>query len=90
MNSQQLGKFNLKEEIVRSHPEDVARAFADMEFVAVHTDLDFVGNMHYRGISSKFKEIEKGYVMPEYKVEILWHQLEGGKTVYSHVEVTKI
>lgn len=86
MNSQQLGNFILKEDLIRNHPGDVAKAFRDMEFVAVHTEMDFIGNIHYRGISSKFRAIPKGMMMPEYSVEII-KESDGGEPEYAYVIV---
>ena len=89
MNSQQLGKFFLSEELVRNNPEIVAAAFHDMQFVAVRAESQFINReLKYHGISSKFKEIQKGMVVPSYMVHIFSAEAEGEKPEYSHVEVT--
>ena len=92
MNSQQLGKFYISEELVRDNPEIVASAFKDLQLVPVRVEVLFAfKNIMYIGISPKFKEIEKGMIVPEYSVDIFVNQAEeDGPKEYSHVEVTKI
>ena len=91
MNSQQQGKFYLEETFVRENPEIVAKAFSDMQFVAVKAESMFCSiQIEYYGISSKFKEIEKGMLIPEYRVDITMEGGSEGDIEYSHVEVTKL
>ena len=91
MNSQQKGKFYLDELFVTKKPEIVAAAFRDMQFVAVRSEMVYCSmQIEYYGISSKFKEIEKGLPVPEYRVNIFMNQEEGGPEEYSHVEVTEL
>ncbi len=93
MNSQQLGKFFVPEELVRNNPDIVAKAFSDMQFIAVRTELDFVSKkLEYRGISSSFEEIGIGRISPEYRVDIIVvvTEFEGEEPEYSRVEVTKL
>ena len=91
MNSQQKGKFYLDEFFVTENPEIVAKAFSDMQFVAVRSEMVYCSmQIEYYGISSKFKEIEKGMMVPEYSVDIFSNQEEGEEPEYSHVEVNKL
>ena len=97
MNSQQQGKFCLEDAFVRNNPEIVAKAFSDMQFVAVRAESMFCyEKIEYFGISSKFQEIEKGMMVPEYLVDIIMKQVKPVMEVnpfkeeYSHVEVIKL
>ena len=91
MNSQQLGKFFISEDLIRNNPEIVAEAFKDMQLVVVRAESQFIHReLEYAGISPKFEEIKKGMVVPTYFVNIIVNQAEGEDPEYSHVEVTKI
>ena len=90
MNSYQLGLFSMCEDMVRDHPEIVAAAFKDMEFVAVRAELFYVDRkIKYQGISSKFDKINQGNLMPEYRVTISTTDITG-KVKYSGVEVERL
>jgi len=91
MNSQQLGRFEIKEELVRENPEIVAQAFADMQFVPVKAELMFCSQrIEYTGISPRFEEIERGTIIPEYRVDIFMSYTEGCDPVYTETEVKRI
>ena len=91
MNSQQLGKFFLNEELIRQNPEIVAAAFQEMQFVPVRVEMHFIHKeLEYAGISPEFKEVSKGIPIPNYRVNIVMNQAEGEEIEYSHVEVEKI
>ena len=91
MNSQQLGKFTLCEEFVRSSPEIVAKALSDMQFVPVRGELFFCSmEIELQGISHEFDELSIGALIPEYLVHIFSNKTEDGPEEYSHVEVTKL
>ena len=91
MNSQQLGKFFISEDLIRNNPEIVAEAFKDMQLVVVRAESQFTfRELEYAGISPMFEEISKGLLLPEYKIDISIKQPEGEKPEYSHVEVTKL
>lgn len=91
MNSRQLGKFFVPEDLVRNNPEIVAKAFKDMQLVAVRAEVIFIAKeIEYAGISPKFEEIPKGMCVPNYCVDIFSTQDEGKEPEYSHVEVTKL
>lgn len=90
MNSQQLGKFFVPEDLIRNNPEIVAEAFKDMQFVPVRAEMHFIHNeIEYAGISPKFEETPKGMCVPNYCVDIFSTQDEGEELKYSHVEVLK-
>ena len=89
MNSQQLGKFFLSEDLIRKNPDIVAAAFKDMQFVAVRAESHFIHReLEYAGISPKFMAVGKGVIVPTYVVEINMNQAEGEEPEYSHVEVS--
>ena len=89
MNSQQLGKFFISEELIRKNPEIVAGAFKDMQFVPVRAEMHFMHKeLEYAGISPKFKEVKEGVLIPGYNVRIVIKQAEGQEPEYSHVEIT--
>ena len=91
MNSQQLGKFSISEDLVRNNPEIVAEAFKAMRLVPVRVETHFYGKeIEYIGISEQFDKVEKGMKMPEYLVNIFSNQDEDGQEEYSHVEVTPL
>ena len=89
MNSQQLGKFFISEDLVRDNPEIVAEAFKDMQLVPVRTEMHFMHKeLEYAGISPKFKEVKKGMLIPTYIISIIVNQAEDEEPEYSHVEIT--
>ncbi len=91
MNSQQLGKFFIPEELVRNNPEIVAEAFRDMQFVPVRVEMHFMHKeIEYAGISPKFGTVAKGVLIPTYIISIIVNQAEGEEPEYSHVEVDSI
>ena len=91
MNSQQLGKFFLSEELVRNNPDLVDAAFRDMQFVPVRAEMHFMHEeLEYAGISPKFAAVQKGVIIPTYLVHIFSNEAEGEDPEYSHVKVNKI
>lgn len=91
MNSQQLGKFFINEELVRKNPEIVAAAFKEMDLVVIRAEVLFhCHQIEYDGISSKFGEHRRGFRIPGYRVDIVVNEAEGENSEYSHVEVTKL
>lgn len=91
MNSQQLGKFFISEELIRKNPELVAGAFKDMQLVPVRVEMHFMHKeLEYAGISPKFKKVSKGEIVPSYLVHIFSTEAEGESPEYSHVEVTPL
>ncbi len=91
MNSQQLGKFFISEELIRNNPDIVAEAFKDMRLVVVRAESQFINReLQSAGISPHFKEIPRGMIIPSYLVHIFSNEAEGEGPEYSHVEVTPL
>ena len=97
MNSQQLGKFFIPEELVRGNPEIVSKAFRDMNFVPVRTEMHFIHQqLEYAGISPMFEKVPMATIVPTYTVIIVMKKVEPViadnpyREEYSHVEVTKL
>ena len=65
MKSNQRGRFSLSLRLLMDCPDLVAKAFQDMNFVAVKADINFSDNVDYSGLSDRFDEVEKGYLIPE-------------------------
>lgn len=85
------GGFEIKEDLVRSHPEIVAAAFAEMQFVAFRAEMMFAKQrIVYQGFSPMFEEIERGMVIPEYRVDILIEIVEDGEPGYGSVKVEHV
>lgn len=91
MNSQQLGKFSLEEQLVKNNPDIATKVFRDMQFVPVRAESHFINReIEYAGISPMFEEVSKGTIVPRYLIHIFSNQAEGKEPEYSHVEVTKL
>ena len=91
MNSQQLGKFSISEDLVRNNPEIVAEAFKAMRLVPVRVETHFYGKeIEYIGISEQFDKVKKGMIVPPYLVHIFSNKSKNGPEEYSHVEVTPL
>ena len=89
MNSQQVGKFYIEEKLIRRHPNVVASALRDMNFVPLRTELIFASQViEYTGISPMFDKNPPKRHAPGYKVNIIFNLGKKEKAEYVMVEVT--
>ncbi len=71
MNSRQMGKFKIQEDIIRENPELVARAFALIHLVPIRAEMLFAERaIEFVAISDRFREVEQGVMCPEYEIKI--------------------
>lgn len=89
MNSQQVGKFYIEEKLIRRHPDVVAAAFRDMDFIPLRAELIFTSQViEYTGISPMFDKNPPKRHAPGYKVKIIFNLDKKEKAKYVAVEVT--
>jgi outer membrane protein assembly factor BamE (lipoprotein component of BamABCDE complex) len=66
MNERQVARFSIKEEWVRSEPDEVAQVFSLLKAVPVRVEMMFHTNtLEYIAISDKFKEVSRYDKIPE-------------------------
>lgn len=71
MNWKQKGRFTLSEILVRENPQQVAEIFRLIDCVPVRvTPLIIPEEIRYYALSPRFREIEKGRVVPEYILNV--------------------
>ena len=69
MNSRQLGNIKISKELIDKTPDKIAEILAALNFVAVRAELHYSSDfINYTGISSRFREIPMGEVIPDYAV----------------------
>jgi hypothetical protein len=71
MNSRNVGRFKIKEQLIRDHPEKVAGVFKIIKCVPVRVEYSFHDKSYeYTAIAEPFDKIEDGSMVPFYELSI--------------------
>jgi len=64
-----FGKFSIGARNVRKKPRQVAQMLGILQFVPMRVEsFDYEAYFEYRGLSPKFRRLEKGELIPEYRI----------------------
>ena len=71
MNSNQLGRFVIANDLIRDQPEKIAAVFAMLKLVPIRVECMFAEQcIEYTAISEKFDEVPTGECIPNYNLTI--------------------